>query len=195
MKKFIFNTALVLLAIMAFSSCNDNGDRFTILYNITLSEDMAQIADLALTYKGDNGITVTDTITGKTWEKRVHLDSLPNQFGLVDYTFILKPGSQLKKESYDLEASFSIFSRVNNFGLYYYLVNPYNLKRDKMATFFDLVNNHGDQSLLITATKSNDSIQFSGKNRLDVNLLLKEDFESHREVWKEENQANSIAQE
>ena len=195
MKKFIFNTALVLLAIMAFSSCNDNGDRFTILYNITLSEDMAQIADRALTSKGDNGTTVTDTITGKSWEKRVYLDSLPNQFGLVDYTFILKPGYQLKKESYNLEASFSIFSRVNNFGLYYYLVNPYNLKRDKMATFFDLVNNHGDQSLLITATKSNDSIQFSGKNRLDVNLLLKEDFESHREVWKEENQANSIAQE
>ena len=63
MKKFIFNTTLMLLAIMAFSSCNDNGDRFTILYNITLSEDMAQIADLALTYNGDNGITVTDTIT------------------------------------------------------------------------------------------------------------------------------------
>ena len=79
--------------------------------------------------------------------------------------------------------------------MYYYWVNPYNLKRDKMATFFDLVNDHGDQSLLITATKSNDSIQFSGKNRLDVNLLLKEDFESHREVWKEENQADSIAQE
>ncbi len=162
----------MLLAIMALSSCNDNGDRLKLIYNITLSDDMAQIADLAITYKGDDGMAVTDTITGKTWNKTVHIGTFPNQFGLVDYTFIPKPGSQLKKESYDLEAVFSIYAQSNKYGLEYNLVNPFNLKRDKVATFLDIANDHGDQALLVTAIKENDSIKFTGKGKLGIQLLM-----------------------
>lgn len=162
----------MLLTMMAFSSCNDNKDgSLTVYYNITLSDDMAQVADLALTYKGDDGKTVTDTITGKVWNKTVHMDSFPCQFGLVDYTFMPKPGNQLKKASYDLEAVFSTFARGGEkLGVDYNFVNPTTLKRDKVATLLDLANDHGDQSILVTAIKENGRIKFTGKGKLDVNV-------------------------
>lgn len=172
MKKYIFATTLMLLAIMALSSCGDNKDgRLKVYYNITLSDDMAQVADLALTYKGDGGMTVTDTITGKTWNKVVHMDTFPCQYGLIDYTFIPKSGSQLKKASYDLEAVFSAYARGGeNLGLDYYLVNPFTLKSDKVATLLDMANDHSDQSILVTAIKENGRIKFTGKGKLDVNV-------------------------
>lgn len=172
MKKYFFAITLMLLAILALGSCNDNkNDRLTVYYNITLSDDMAQVADLALTYKGDDGKTVTDTVTGKVWNKAVHMDTFPCQFGLIDYTFIPKSGSQLKKASYDLEAVFSTFARGGEkLGVDYYFVNPTNLKRDKVATLLDMANDHSDQSILVTAIKENGRIKFTGKGKLDVNV-------------------------
>jgi len=172
MKKHIFTTMLMLLAVLALGSCNDNkNDRLTVYYNITLTDDMAQVADLALTYKGDDGKSVTDTITSKIWNKAVHMDTFPCQFGLVDYTFIPKPGSQLKKASYELEAVFSAYARGGDkLGLDYYLVNPFTLKSDKVATLLDMANDHGDQSILVTAIKENGRIKFTGKGKLDVNV-------------------------
>ena len=91
----------MLLAIMSLNSCGDPKDgQLTVYYNVARSSDMAKMADLAITYKGENGITVTDTISGKeVWEKKIRLDSFPAEFGLVDYTFIPKPESKLKKYS------------------------------------------------------------------------------------------------
>jgi hypothetical protein len=39
-----------------------------------------------------------------------------------------------------------------------------------VATFLDLANDHGDQSILVTAIKENDRIKFTGKGKLDVNV-------------------------
>ena len=39
-----------------------------------------------------------------------------------------------------------------------------------MATLLDMANDHGDQSILVTAIKDNDSIKFTGKGKLDVNV-------------------------
>ena len=99
------------------------------------------------------------------------MDTFPCQFGLIDYTYIPKAGSPLKKASYDLEAVFSAYARGSeNLGLDYYLVNPVTLKQDKVATLLDMANDHGDQSILVTAIKDNDSIKFTGKGKLDVNV-------------------------
>ena len=131
------------------------------------------MADLAITYKGENGITVTDTISGKeVWEKKIRLDSFPAEFGLVDYTFIPKPESKLKKDSYELFAEFSAFTRDAKFSLNYDLVNPFNLKREKSALFFDLANDHDDVPILVTATKDQNGFKFSGKSRPDVYIRI-----------------------
>ena len=70
----------MLLAIMSLNSCGDQKDgQLTVYYNVALSSDMAKMADLAITYKGENGITVTDTISGKeVWEKKIRLDTTPS---------------------------------------------------------------------------------------------------------------------
>ena len=174
MKKLIFNITLMLLAIMSLNSCGDQKDgQLTVYYNVALSSDMAKMADLAITYKGENGITVTDTISGKeVWEKKIRLDSFPAEFGLVDYTFIPKPESKLKKDSYELFAEFSAFTREAKFSLNYDLVNPFNLKREKSALFFDLANDHDAVSILVTATKDQNGFKFSGKSRPDVYIRI-----------------------
>ena len=160
----------MLLAIMSLNSCGDPKDgQLTVYYNVALSSDMAKMADLAITYKGENGITVTDTISGKeVWEKKIRLDSFPAEFGLVDYTFIPKPESKLKKDSYELFAEFSTFTKEAKFSLNYYLVNSFNLKHEKSALFFDLANDHDDIPILVTATKDPNGFKFSGKSRPDV---------------------------
>ena len=164
----------MLLAIMSLNSCGDPKDgQLTVYYNVALSSDMAKMADLAITYKGENGITVTDTISGKeVWEKKIRLDSFPTEFGLVDYTFIPKPDSKLKKDSYELFAEFSAFTREAKFSLNYDLVNPFNLKREKSALFFDLANDHDDIPILVTATKDQNGFKFSGKSRPDVYIRI-----------------------
>lgn len=165
MKKFIFNTALMLFAIMAFCSCEDNNDRLTVYYNITLSDDMTQIADLAVTYKGENGVTMTDTITsGKVWEKKVHLDTFPCQFGIVDYAFIPKPADKLKKETYRPSAELNIYVRKGKFSLASALIYPFTLKRDRVATFLDVANDHGDLGALTTAIKGKDGFEYEGQD-------------------------------
>lgn len=164
----------MLLAIMSLNSCGDQKDgQLTVYYNVALSSDMAKMADLAITYKGENGITVTDTISGKeVWEKKICLDSFPAEFGLVEYTFIPKPENKLKKDSYELFAEFSAFTKEAKFSLNYYLVNSFNLKREKSALFFDLVNDHDDVPILVTATKDQNDFKFSGKSRPDVYIRI-----------------------
>ena len=166
----------MLLAIMSLNSCGDQKDgQLTVYYNVALSSDMAKMADLAVTYKGENGITVTDTISGKeVWEKKIRLDSFPTEFGLVDYTFIPKPESKLKKDSYQLFAEFSAFTKEAKFSLNYSLVNhnQFKLKREKSALFFDLANDHDDVSILVTATKDQNGFKFSGKSRPEVVIRI-----------------------
>ena len=166
-KTIIYLTILAAMMGVSLTSCDTNSNRLTVFYNITLSDDMAQIADLAITYKGDGGATVTDTITGTVWEKKIHLDSFPSQFGLVDYTFIPKPADKLKKETYELKAEFTIFTREEKLQLNHNFMNPFTVKRDKAATLLDLANHHGDVSILITATKEKDGFNFSGKSKMD----------------------------
>ena len=188
MKRLIFNITLMLVAMMGVSltSCDTNSNRLTAFYNITLSDDMAQVADLAITYKGDGGATVTDTITSTVWEKKIHLDSFPSQFGLVDYTFIPKPAGKLKKETYELEAEFTIFTREEKLQLNHNFVNTFTVKRDKVAPFLDLINEHDDVSIFITATKEKDGFKFSGKSKMDVYFTL-ENLPQVHILDKEEN--------
>lgn len=196
MKKIKLTFLLMSLAILALSSCNDNSSRLTVSYNITLSDDMAQIADLAITYKGDDGKTVTDTITSKVWDKTIHIDTFPSQFGLVDYTFIPKPGSQLKKETCKLEAVFSIYAWKNNFGLEYNLVSPFTLKQDKVSSFLDIVNDHGAQSLLVTATDNNGTIKFAGQGKQGIDLLIDDEDDWQEDTimpQEEKSETDSIA--
>ena len=144
----------MLLAILSLSSCGERKDgALTVFYCVSLSDDMAQMADMAITYKLADGTCATDTITGTSWEKTVVLDSFPAIIGMVDYTFIPKPESGLKKEEYDPMVVFSMFARETEYNLETELVNFYRVKRDKVANFIDIANDNGQSSITKIATK------------------------------------------
>ena len=88
------------------------------------------------------------------------------------------PESKLKKDSYELFAEFSAFTREAKFSLNYDLVNPFNLKREKSALFFDLANDHDDIPILVTATKDPNGFKFSGKSRPDVVIRINDPEEN-----------------
>lgn len=171
-KSMILITVLAVIAGTMFTSCYMNGSQMQVLYKVTLSDDMAQVADLAITYMADDGATVTDTITGTAWEKKISLSSFPNQFGLVDYAFIPKPAGKLTKETYELEAQFSIFTREENLRLTHNLVNPFTAKRDKVASILDFANDHGDSSIIFTTTRGDKGLSFSCKSKLDLIYMV-----------------------
>ena len=63
MKKDLFNVMLMLLAILSLGSCSDKKDgALTVFYNVSLSKDMSQMADMAITYRLADGNTATTNV-------------------------------------------------------------------------------------------------------------------------------------
>ena len=158
MKKLIFTSILMLVAVLLLGSCGDRKDgALTVFYCITLSHDMDQMADMAVTYKLADGSTATDTITGTTWEKTVVLDTFPAAFGLVDYAFIPKAANSLKKEEYEPSVIFSMFTRETKFELETSLVYVSRVSRKNVASLIELANDHGDTGIIKIVDKQEDN--------------------------------------
>jgi len=179
---------MMLLAIMVLTSCGSNdSDKLTLFYNVSLSPDMAEMADLAISYKDGSGATVTDTVTGTYWEKKVAYKAHSDEFGLVGYEFIPKPESQLKKETYAPRAELSMFARETFFNKTYIVVDSvfddtadqseskpskviHSVKREKVADFIKLlngsaseINNDEIKSMLQTAIMADERMKTNGK--------------------------------
>ena len=87
-------------------------------YSIDCSKDLLDVCDLVVTYKGDDGVNVTDTITASpvdsietlTWTKTVETHEIPVKIGL-DYTFVQKTDSLLAKDKMvSLHAEYTIIA-------------------------------------------------------------------------------------
>lgn len=180
MKKQILNIALMLIAVLLLGSCSDRKDgALTVLYSVTLSDDMDQIADMAITYKLADGSTAIDTITGRSWDKTVVLDTFPAAFGMVDYTFIPKPASSLKKDEYETSVIFSMFTREFKFELETRLVNIDCVRRDKVAGLFDLANDHGGTGIIKIASKEGNTFRIddSDPDTEKISMITENTFE------------------
>ena len=151
MKKNLFIVMLMLLAVLTLGSCSDKKDgALTVFYNITQSQDMADLADLSITYKDGKGDTVTEVITGTTWEKKIVIDSFPAEFGVVDYSLIPKTNKKLKKEILSPKVEFSMFAREDGSNTSRYFVDMARLPQSKVDDFIELVNDHEQLNLLKT---------------------------------------------
>ena len=152
----------MLIAFLTLSSCGERKEgTLTVFYSVSLSNDVLQMADLAITYKDGNGASVTDTISKTLWEKEIVLDSFPAEFGLVDYTFIPKPESGLKLNYYTPKAEFNIFTREAKFNESSVLGAEVPLvSREQVSDFLALVNDNQDKPILFTANK-NDTLGFT----------------------------------
>ena len=163
MKQSFFKATLMMVAILAagtmLTSCgNWDEGKLTVFYNVAISDDMAQLADMVVTYKLADGSTVTDTITGTSWDKEVVLDTFPAVFGIVDYTFIPRPANSLKKEVYETSVIFTMFTRETKYNLETELVHFNQVKSDKVASLIALANDHSNRGISKIATIEGDTI-------------------------------------
>lgn len=77
-----------------------------VTYNIECSRHLLDLCDLVVTYKGDDGVNVVDTITAtpadsagvKDWTKTVQTHKIPVKIGL-DYTFVQKTDTLIIDQS------------------------------------------------------------------------------------------------
>ncbi len=93
----------MMLAAMVLTSCGKKQAEtqtdvpLKVTYSIDCSTDLLNLCDLVITYKGDDGADVVDTITidpenpatMQTWTKDVETHKVPVKIGL-DYNFVQK---------------------------------------------------------------------------------------------------------
>ena len=96
MKKLLsYSTIIMLVATIVLTSCGHKAETeeevpLKITYSIDCSEDLLELCDLIVTYKGDDGANVVDTITAApadstgrhVWTKVVGTHKIPVKIGL-----------------------------------------------------------------------------------------------------------------
>lgn len=115
MKKLLSHITIISLAVaIALTSCSQKQDTeavkevpLKITYIIECSKHLLDVCDLVVTYKGDDGVNVIDTITAnpadstwmQTWTKTVGTHMIPVKIGL-DYTFVQKADTLIAENKY-----------------------------------------------------------------------------------------------
>ena len=103
MKKLLSYFAIIALAAITLNSCNEQQAEvqkevpLKVTYTIDCSQDLLNLCDMVVTYKGDDGVDITDTITATpadtigivTWTKTVGTHEIPAKIGF-DYAFVQK---------------------------------------------------------------------------------------------------------
>ena len=100
-------TVLVAIAAMAtVTSCVTPDDTKRIVdYKMVVSQDLLDLCDVTVLYKGRNGKDTLEAVTTTVWKKSVVNDTLPFKFGMC-VKAEPKPGVTLDKEICDLKAEF-----------------------------------------------------------------------------------------
>ena len=124
MKKIISYSSIMMLAIaMALTSCgNEQAETekevpLRVTYTIDCSKDLLNLCDLVVTYKGDDGVDVVDTITAdpndsagmKSWTKVIQTHKVPVKIGF-DYTFVKKADALITDQQVNLNAKGTIIA-------------------------------------------------------------------------------------
>ncbi len=110
-------------------------DQLTATIVIKSSQDLIDLYNIEITYKGEDGINVTDTITTPRWTKTMVNKQFPTQIGIEGSRFLLKPGVETDKETYDLVCGFTIGAQ--QFGYNFQIVDERNVPADKVQSIFD----------------------------------------------------------
>lgn len=110
-------------------------DQLTSTIVIKSSQDLIDLCDIEITYKGENGVNVTETITTPHWVKTVVNKNFPTRIGIEECRLLLKPGVKTDKEAYDLVCSFTIGAQ--EFGYNFLIVEERNVPTDKVLSILD----------------------------------------------------------
>lgn len=117
-KKFLLFAALVCTVLTGFTltSCGGGDDepkevtKFTGKYTIIMSEDVLAVADVYVSYKGNNNENKMDKITSTIWSKKVSSKKFPAEMG-IKYRFQPKEGAKLK-ERYEMSFKVTLSGKV-----------------------------------------------------------------------------------
>lgn len=105
-KNIILMTIMVAIAAMALTSCVTEDDTKRIVnYQLNVSQDILDLCDVTVFYKGVNGKDTLETVTDTLWKKSVVLNTLPFKFGM-SFKTEPKTGVTLDKAQCDLKAEF-----------------------------------------------------------------------------------------
>ena len=143
MKKLIFATILTMMGVMAITSCTEDakkGDRLTTTLTIESSQDLIDVCDIQITYKGKGGVNTIDTITTTKWHKTIVNDSFPTKIGMVVLRYLVKPGFKPTKDFYNLKCRYlSTCKEQEHKNGYNPLMMP-NVPGDKVASILEMLN-------------------------------------------------------
>ena len=143
MKKVIIATILTLMGVMAITSCTEDakkGDRLTTMLIIESSQDLIDVCDIQITYKGKGGVNTIDTITTTKWHKIIVNDSFPTKIGLVVLRYLVKPGFKPTKDFYDLECSYRSTCKEQEHENGYTPLRMPDVPGDKVASILEMKN-------------------------------------------------------
>lgn len=143
MKKLIFTTILALIGVMAITSCTEDakkGDRLTTMLIIESSQDLIDVCDIQITYKGKGGVNTIDTITTTKWHKIIVNDSFPTKIGLVVLRYLVKPGFKPTKDFYNLECRYRSTCKEQEHRIDYYPLRMPDVPGDKIASILEMQN-------------------------------------------------------
>ena len=102
----ILMVILAAIVAMAFTSCVTQDDTKRIVdYQLNVSQDLLDLCDVTVYYKGVNGKDTLETVNTTEWKKSVECNVLPFKFGM-SFKAEPKPGVTLDKEICDLKAEF-----------------------------------------------------------------------------------------
>lgn len=118
-KKFLLFAALVCTVLTGFTLTSCGGDEpkgekevteFTGKYTITMAEDVLAVADVYVSYKGNNNENKMDKITSTIWSKKVSSKTFPAEMG-IKYRFQPKQGAK-RKERYEMSFMVALSGKV-----------------------------------------------------------------------------------
>ena len=133
---------LTLMGCMVLTSCgNANGERLSTMLSITPSRDLLEACDIEITYKGEGGIDMTDTITTATkWHKEIVNDSFPTEIGLVNLRYLIKPDFKPTKRVYNLWCISELRTREEMFHERTYYLDFFYVQGARVKTYLELAN-------------------------------------------------------
>lgn len=111
MKKLLYIALIVAIAIPAFTSCGKKNSNIKCgtIYCLSMSQDLLDLCDIMVSYRGTDSIIKTDKVNDIEWKKMVinKTDTFNDWLG---YELKLKPGVKLAKQAYEITLSYEILN-------------------------------------------------------------------------------------
>ena len=111
MKKLLYIALIVAITIPAFTSCGKKNSNIKCgtIYSLSMSQDLLDLCDIVVSYRGADSIIKTDKVNDIEWKKMVmnKTDTFNDWMG---YELKLKPGVKLKKDVYEIFLSYEILN-------------------------------------------------------------------------------------